>query len=64
MVEVRTVLQRLGGEEALVPDPLDGSRLWLIEAQKPSVQNLYFGRLELTAGDRKGVKDGITLIPA
>lgn len=62
--EVRAVLERLDGPEALVVGLLYGSGLRLMEALRLRVQDLDFGRKELTVRDGKGGKDRRTLLPA
>lgn len=61
--EVRAVLQRLGGAEALVAGLLYGSGLRLMEALRLRVHDLDFDRQELTVRDGKGGKDRRTLLP-
>ena len=61
--EVRLVLERLTGAEALVAGLLYGSGLRLMEALRLRVQDLDFGRRELTVRDGKGGKDRRTLLP-
>ena len=54
--EVRVVLERLTGAEALVAGLLYGSGLRLMEALRLRVQDLNFGRRELIVRDGKGGK--------
>ena len=61
--EVRAVLQRLNGSEALVAGLLYGSGLRLMEALRLRVHDLDFSRRELTVRDGKGGKDRRTLLP-
>ncbi|EDY38052.1 integron integrase [Cyanobium sp. PCC 7001] len=61
--EVRSVLQRLDGTEALVAGLLYGSGLRLMEALRLRVHDLDFGRQELTVRNGKGGKDRRTLLP-
>lgn len=61
--EVRAVLQRLQGPEALVAGLLYGSGLRLMEALRLRVHDLDFSRHELTVRDGKGGKDRRTLLP-
>ena len=61
--EVRVVLKRLTGAEALVAGLLYGSGLRLMEALRLRVQDLNFGRRELIVRDGKGGKDRRTLLP-
>jgi len=57
------VPERLTGAEALVAGLLYGSGLRLMEALRLRVQDLDFGRRELTVRDGKGGKDRRTLLP-
>jgi integrase len=52
--EVRAVLERMDGVEALVSEVLYGSGLRLMEALRLRVQDLDFERRELTVRDGKG----------
>ncbi len=61
--EVRAVLQRLEGVEALVAGLLYGSGLRLMEALRLRVQDLDFSRRELLVRDGKGGKDRRTVLP-
>jgi len=61
--EVRAVLRRLSGVEALVAGLLYGSGLRLMEALRLRVHDLDFSRHELTVHDGKGGKDRRTLLP-
>ena len=61
--EVRAVLQRLEGADALVAGLLYGSGLRLMEALRLRVHDLDFSRRELTVRDGKGGKDRRTLLP-
>lgn len=61
--EVRAVLQRLDGSEALVAGLLYGSGLRLMEALRLRVHDLDFSRRELTVRDGKGGKGRRTLLP-
>lgn len=61
--EVRAVLQRLDGVEALVAELLYGSGLRLMEALRLRVHDLDLSRQELTVRDGKGGKDRRTLLP-
>jgi integrase len=54
------VLERLTGAEALVAGLLYGSGLRLMEALRLRVQDLDFGRRELTVRDGKGVSSSST----
>jgi integron integrase len=61
--EVRLVLQRLEGSEALVAGLLYGSGLRLMEALRLRVHDLDFNRQELTVRNGKGGKDRRTMLP-
>ena len=61
--EVRAVLDRLTGVDALVAGLLYGSGLRLMEALRLRVHDLDFSRRELTVHDGKGSKDRRTLLP-
>jgi site-specific recombinase XerD len=61
--EVRAVLQRLEGSDALVAGLLYGSGLRLMEALRLRVHDLDFKRRELTVRHGKGGKDRRTLLP-
>jgi integron integrase len=61
--EVRAVLTRLDGSEALVAGLLYGSGLRLMEALRLRVQDLDFAGNAITVRDGKGGKDRRTLLP-
>jgi integron integrase len=61
--EVRSVLERMEGEEALVAGLLYGSGLRLLEALRLRVKDVDFDRREITVRDGKGGKDRRTLLP-
>jgi integron integrase len=61
--EVRAVLERMDGVEAMVSEVLYGSGLRLMEALRLRVQDLDFERRELTVRDGKGGKDRRTMLP-
>ena len=61
--EVRAVLTRLDGSEALVAGLLYGSGLRLMEALRLRVQDLDFDGNAITVRDGKGGKDRRTLLP-
>jgi len=61
--EVRLVLQRLEGSEALVAGLLYGGGLRLMEALRLRVHDLDFNRQELTVRNGKGGKDRRTMLP-
>ncbi|MFM7732049.1 MAG: tyrosine-type recombinase/integrase, partial [Cyanobium sp.] len=62
--EVRSVLQRLEGSEALVAGLLYGSGLRLMEDLRLRVHDLDFQRLQITVRQGKGGKDRRTMLPA
>ncbi len=62
--EVRAVLERMNGVEALVAELLDGSGLRLMEAQWMRVKDLDFEGRELTVRDGKVSKDRRALYPS
>ncbi|CAK6701321.1 integron integrase [Synechococcus sp. CBW1107] len=62
--EVRAVLERMDGVEALVAGLLYGSGLRLLEALRLRVQDLDFSRKQLTVRDGKGSKDRRTMLPS
>ena len=61
--EVRSVLQRLEGSEALVAGLLYGSGLRLMEALRLRVHDLDFNRQERTVRNGKGGNDRRTMLP-
>jgi integron integrase len=61
--EVRAVLDRMDGTEALVAGLLYGSGLRLMEALRLRVKDLDFARSQITVRDGKGGKDRRTLLP-
>ena len=61
--EVRAVLDRMQGAEALVARLLYGSGLRLLEALRLRVKDVDFARREITVRDGKGGKDRRTLLP-
>jgi integron integrase len=61
--EVRSVLQRLEGSDALVAGLLYGSGLRLMEALRLRVHDLDFNRQELTVRNGKGGNDRLTMLP-
>jgi integron integrase len=62
--EVRAVLERLNGVEALVAGLLYGSGLRLLEVLRLRVQDVDFERHEVTVRNGKGGKDRRTLLPS
>ena len=61
--EVRALLERMDGVEALVSEVLYGSGLRLMEALRLRVKDLDFEQRELTVRDGKGGKDRRTMLP-
>jgi len=61
--EVQQMLGQLEGTSALVSGLLYGSGLRLMEALRLRVQDLEFGRREITVRSGKGDKDRLTLMP-
>lgn len=61
--EVRAVLAELDGQAWLVASLLYGSGLRLMECLRLRVQDIDFGRGELTVRDGKGGKDRVTVLP-
>jgi integron integrase len=61
--EVRTVLNRLTGPTGLVALLLYGSGLRLLEALTLRVQDLDFGRRQITVRSPKGNRDRVTMLP-
>jgi integrase len=61
--EVRAVLERMDGVEALVGGLQYGSGMRLLEALRLRVKDLDFERRELTVRDGNGSKDRRTLLP-
>ena len=61
--EVRALLERMDGVEALVSKVLYGSGLRLMEALRLRVKDLDFEQRELTVRDGKGGKDRRSMLP-
>ncbi len=61
--EVRLLLEQLEGPVLLAASLMYGSGLRLLECMRLRVQDVDFGRSELTIRDGKGAKDRVTLLP-
>jgi integron integrase len=64
VAEVRAVLERLDGIEALVAGVMYGGGLRLMEALRLRVHDVDFLRLQITVRHGKGGKDRRTMLPA
>jgi integron integrase len=64
VAEVRAVLERLDGVEALVAGLLYGGGLRLMEALRLRVHDIDFDQRQITVRDGKGGKDRRTLLPS
>ena len=62
--EVRAVLARLDGRNALMPELLYGAGLRLMECLRLRVKDVDFAMRQITIHDGKGFKDRVTLLPA
>ena len=61
--EVRAVLAEMDGDAWLMASLLYGSGLRLMECLRMRVQDIDFGRGEITVRDGKGGKDRVTMLP-
>jgi integron integrase len=61
--EVKAVLKYLTGDKWLVASLMYGAGLRLMECLRLRVQDIDFGRNEITVRDGKGAKDRITMLP-
>jgi integron integrase len=62
--EVKAVLNHLTGDKWLMASLMYGSGLRLMECLRLRIQDMDFGRSEITIRDGKGGKDRITMLPA
>jgi integron integrase len=61
--EVKVVLSHLSGDKWLMASLMYGTGLRLMECLRLRVQDVDFGRSEITVRDGKGAKDRITMLP-
>jgi integron integrase len=61
--EVKSVLNHLAGDKWLMASLMYGSGLRLMECLRLRIQDMDFGRNEITIRDGKGGKDRITMLP-
>lgn len=61
--EVKAVLGQLTGDKKLMASLMYGTGLRLMECLRLRVQDIDFGRNEITIRDGKGAKDRITMLP-
>ena len=61
--EVKIVLSHLSGDKWLMASLMYGAGLRLMECLRMRVQDVDFGRNEITVRDGKGAKDRITMLP-
>ena len=64
MEEVRAILARLDGRNALMAELLYGAGLRLMECLRLRVKDVDFAMRQITVHDGKGFKDRVTLLPA
>lgn len=63
VAEVKAVLVRLDGRNALMANLLYGAGLRLMEVLRLRVKDLDFGMRQITVRDGKGFKDRVTMLP-
>lgn len=61
--EIQLVLERLEGQNKLIASMLYGTGMRLIECLRLRVQDIDFGRYEITVRSGKGAEDRITMLP-
>jgi len=61
--EVKSVLAQLSGDKWLAARLMYGTGLRLLECLQLRIQDLDFGRNEITVRDGKGAKDRVTMLP-
>ena len=61
--EVKAVLSHLAGQKWLIASVMYGTGLRLMECITLRVQDLDFGRREITVRNAKGAKDRVTMLP-
>jgi integron integrase len=63
VAEVKAILVRLDGRNALMANLLYGAGLRLMEVLRLRVKDLDFGMRQITVRDGKGFKDRVTMLP-